>query len=134
MLTGFEFFEHAWLGRPPLYAPPSVACGLLSRLFAAPIAPTAAMRLGLALRWLYGPSLGAVYAIARSSLLPFSPAAGASLGIAIYLFELVAMPAVGATRALSRWPRQEVGLLAAHTLVFGLATAAAFDGFSRRSA
>jgi hypothetical protein len=46
------------------------------------------------------------------------------LGTAIYVFEIFAMPAVGATPRLARWQPTEPALLFWHTTIFGVTTAA----------
>lgn len=110
-----------------VYAPAAVARGLARRLAGRRLPDGPAARLGLLLRWLYGPALGAVYAAGRSRLPAPVVAGGVSFGAAIYLFELLAMPAFGATPPPRRWPRRELALLLAHTGAFGIGTSAAFE-------
>jgi hypothetical protein len=107
-------FERGWLGRPPVYAPGRIAArlfGLRSRSRAGAV--------GAILRWSYGLLIAAAW----SRLVP-SRANGAwrralGLGAAIFAFELIALPALGATPPLRRWSRAEKALLAWHTQVFG---------------
>lgn len=46
-----------------------------------------------------------------------------SFGAAIWICELGALPARGATPPLRDWPPREIALLLAHTLVFGVGAA-----------
>ena len=109
--------ERAALGRRPVYAPERVAARLLGRRSGAD---------GLAgvMRWGYGVGLGVLQALpARPRRFSWTAALG--LAGAVFGFELWAMPRVGATPPLRRWPRREIATLGAHTVVFGLATEAA---------
>jgi hypothetical protein len=127
-LSAFERLEWALLGgRMAIYAPASVGRGLAGRWLAGTVSPRRDARLGYALRWLYGPSLGILFATARP-LFPQTPvAAGVCLGAGIFAVEFAAMPAVGATPPIRRWSRLEPGLLILHTAVFGVVTAVTAD-------
>lgn len=119
--------ERAWLGRAQVYAPARIAARLF-RLRALRRARAA----GVLLRWSYGALIGTVW----NRLLPargrgtWPRAVG--LGAAILAFELVALPALGATPPLRSWPRAEKALLAWHTQVFGFAAETARRLLSRR--
>jgi hypothetical protein len=79
--------------------------------------------MGAMLRWTYGPALGV---LSHLLFARFHPARRALFtSAAILAFELCAMPATGATPPISTWRRRELLLLAVHTTVFGVATAAA---------
>jgi hypothetical protein len=119
-----EAFETKLLGRKPVYA--AVVIGV--RLFLRgpshfPKTTAAARRLGLVARWLYGIALGMVYTLVVA---PVSSAVvdGILLGTAIYVFEIFAMPAVGATPRLANWRPAEPALLFWHTTIFAITTAA----------
>jgi len=120
--------ERAWLGRPQVYAPERIAARLLGLRSRGP-----ARAAGVLLRWSYGLLIGTVW----NRLLPgrgrgtWRRAVG--LGAAILAFELVALPALGATPPLRRWRRAEGALLAWHTQVFGFAEEAARRLLCRRS-
>jgi hypothetical protein len=106
-------FERAWLGHPPPYAPERIAArlvGLRSR--------SRARAVGAILRWSYGLAIAGAWSrfVPRRTAGRWRRALG--LGAAILGFELVALPALGATPPLRRWSRAEKGLLAAHTQAF----------------
>ena len=133
VLTGFELFEAGWLGGPTLYAAGPVARGLAARFVNRKLAGRSEMVAGLALRWTYGPSLGAVYARVRPRLPLSVPVAAVCLAGGILGFELLAMPALGATPPLRKWDRPQLWMLAAHTLSYGAGTAVAYDLLTRSS-
>jgi hypothetical protein len=133
VLTGFELLETGWLGGPSLYAAGPVARGLAARFINRKLAGRAERMAGLLLRWTYGPSIGAVYARVRPRLPLSVPAAGVCLAGGILGFELLAMPALGATPPLGKWDRPQLWLLAAHTLSYGAGTAVAYDLLTRSS-
>jgi hypothetical protein len=120
-LTVFERLERRTLGRAPLYAATRIASRLAHRS-SRPMGPAATGALGRLMRWSYGPAL----ALIRSRLVR-SPSVGAvpalSFGAGIYVFELIALPALGATPPIRKWPPLEVLLLAAHTMTYALTTA-----------
>jgi hypothetical protein len=127
-LSAFERLEWALLGgRMAIYAPALVGRGLAGRWIAGAMPPGRGDRLGYALRWLYGPSLGVLFATARPRLPREPVAAGLCLGAGIFAFELAALPAVGATPPVGRWSRFEPWLLMLHTAVFGVATSVTAD-------
>lgn len=133
VLTGFEVLETGWVGGPTLYAAGPVARGLAARWIRRKLAGRGELVAGLLLRWTYGPTLGAIYARVRPRL-PFSvPVAGVCLAGGILGFELLAMPALGATPPLRKWDRPQRWLLAAHTLSYGAGTAVAYDLLTRSS-
>ena len=133
VLTGFEVLETGWLGGPSLYAAGSVARGLATRFTKWKLAGRTQTVAGLALRWAYGPSLGALYARVRPQLPLSVPAAAVCLAGGIFGFELLAMPALGATPPLRKWDRPQLAMLAAHTLAYGLGTSLAYDRLTRSS-
>jgi hypothetical protein len=133
VLTGFELLETGWLGGPSLYAAGPVARGLAARFINRKLAGRTEMVAGLLLRWTYGPSIGAVYARARPRLPLSVPLAGVCLAGGILGFELLAMPALGATPPLGKWDRPQLRMLAAHTLSYGAGTAVAYDLLTRSS-
>jgi hypothetical protein len=134
-LTCFEQIERALLAGTPPYAAVAVARGLLRRARDEPAAAAGAHIVGLALRWLYGPALGAVYGAWRGNRASRSVVrSGLFLGGAVYSFELLAMPASGATKPIRRWKPEELLLLLAHTSVFGLVTAKIYQIAERANA
>jgi hypothetical protein len=133
VLTGFEVFEAGWVGGPTLYAAGPVARGLAARLVNRKLAGRTEALVGLLLRWTYGPCIGAVYARVRPRLPLSVPVAGVCLAGGILGFELLAMPALGATPPLGKWDRPQLWMLAAHTLSYGAGTAFAYDLLTRSS-
>jgi hypothetical protein len=120
-LSLMERLERRILGRAPLYSSTHIAARLARRLGLS-VDPAGARALGGLLRWSYGPAL----AIARDRLTARSSvgvvAQALCFGAGIYAFELVALPATGATPPIRAWPAKEVLLLAAHTMTFALAS------------
>jgi len=119
-----EPFETKLLGRKPVYAAVVIGVRLFLRGRGRFSKTTAgARRLGLLARWLYGIALGMVYTLLA---MPVSSAVvdGILLGTTVYVFEIFAMPAVGATPRLARWHPAEPALLFWHTTIFGITTAA----------
>ena len=114
VLQGVDAIERRILGRPSAYDVRTIG----KRLFGS-------SRAGVALRWVYGPSLAAVQRGLRLPALLFGPA--------IALAELFAMPLVGATPPPRKWRRGEVPLLFAHATAFALTVSAAgrFARFAR---
>src|SRR5215207_2725277 len=133
VLTGFEIFEAGWVGGPTLYAAGPVARGLAARFIRRKLAGRTELVAGLLLRWTYGPSIGAVYARVRPRLPLSVPVAAVCLAGGILGFELLAMPALGATPPLGKWDRPQRWMLAAHTLSYGIGTAVAYDLLTRSS-
>jgi short-subunit dehydrogenase len=121
--------ERALRGRRPVYAPASLARRLFGTLARTPARATA---IGTVMRWIYGPLIGVAYAATVGRALRRRwPAgrlwpAGLALGGAVYLFELLFLPLVGATRGLRHWPAGDKLLLAGHTGLYGLATDTTF--------
>ncbi len=115
-LSIFERLERRLLGREPVYAPHRVA-GRLAARFGIGLSATSARRLGWALRAVYGPSLG----VAGAWLDPRTSHRASRVlrhGLAISVFELAALPLVGAVPPLAKWPLSELLLLAAHATAF----------------
>ena len=117
-----EILEWRWLGRRPRYVPSQIARAAAARL-GARLDDRAAHRLGLAMRWTYGATLGVLFtgthARRRLGALP----AGLAAGLAIAALELPAMHALGATPHPRDWPPDELAALLYHTTVWGLAAA-----------
>ncbi len=99
-----ERVERGLLGELPVYA--------ARRLFGGE-AP------GALLRWVYGPLLGFVagHLLRRRRLEPVTQAL--AIAVTVCAFELVALPASGATPQLRQWPKSHLVLLPLHTLAFG---------------
>ncbi len=124
-----DLLERAVIRGRPVYAPSALARRLFGTLART---PGRAAAIGTAMRWIYGPLIGVAYAATLGRALrrrwPASRLwpAGLALGGAVYLFELIFLPLVGATRRLARWPARDKLLLAGHTGLFGLATDGTF--------
>ena len=113
------------LGRAPVYAASRIA-ERLARRFGLRLGARRAKAAGLALRWTYGPMLGLAFATVepRWSRHRGLLVRAAELGAALFTFELIGMPAVGATPPLADWPRRERLLLGLHIGAFALAAGA----------
>lgn len=131
VLNLFERLEWRVLGREPVYSPRHIAQRLVC--FGAGTARLAAAKpLGEALRWTYGPTLGALLSARHRGRGVLG--AGLLVGTSIYAFELLVAPAVRVTPPVSDWPPSELVSLLAHTVAFGIASVAAFRamGAARR--
>jgi hypothetical protein len=121
------------LGRPPVYAPSHLVRHLLASTADVVPQKSTAVRWGRLARWVYGPTLGVAYAVAQRRLPGSVPLRGLLFGAAVCAWELAALPAVGATPALKRWPPGQVGWLVVQTVTFGVATALAMAAQDRES-
>ena len=113
------------LGRAPVYAAERIA-GRLAGRFGLRLDARRAKAAGLALRWTYGPMLGLTFATLepRWSRRRGLWARAAELAAALLTFEVIGMPAVGATPPLRDWPRRERFLLGLHIGAFALVAGA----------
>jgi len=130
-LEAFEALERRALGAPPVYASEQIA-GRFARRLGWRAGPRARRRLGRLLRVGYGAALG----VLRAAVAPRGRLAGAlGFAAAIYGFELIVLPASGATPPLATWRRGQPAWLAAHTLAFavGATLFARRRGVPRRS-
>jgi hypothetical protein len=130
-LTLLERFEWRILGRKPVYAPSKVAASL-GRRWGFGKNPRVAAKVGLALRWVYGPVLGVLFHVATPARRRASIRAAVSHSALIYGFELVAMPLTGASPPLGEWEPNELLLLAAHTSLFAAAILVAETAIGQR--
>ncbi|QRK11487.1 hypothetical protein JQX13_16270 [Archangium violaceum] len=76
------------------------------------------------MRWVYGPTLGALYAWLRPALPSTVRLRGLSLGGAVWLLERLTFPVLRVTRPPRTWSPTERRLLVLQTLVFGFFTEA----------
>jgi uncharacterized membrane protein YagU involved in acid resistance len=130
ILTGADRLERRLLGRSAIYAPPTIARRLFGRRGAREQSRFASLH-GFALRAAYSAALGALYGALRERFPRRRTIAGITLGAEIWVFELVALPALGVVPPLRDWPPTELALLLAHTLVFGISTGLIFDQTGR---
>lgn len=96
LLSALDFAERRVLGRRPVYDP--------QRMFGDVAGPL--------VRLAYAPSIAWLKRKTKLPALVFGPL--------VALFELVAMPLVGATPPVRKWRRGEVPLLFAHATAFAL--------------
>lgn len=119
-LAASDRAERLLLGRRPVYAPHE-----LTRRLGLNRSPALAQ----ALRWSYGPMVGVlceyVYPQRARPLRRALAVAGT-----IFSFEIAALPLVGATPPLKRWPRSHVALMLLHTFVFGVASSTRLQALS----
>lgn len=118
-LYAADGIERALLRRRPVYQASDVARRLLQR-WGGDVGRRLAARhtssLGLALRVAYGAALGVLSSRGSSRS---TARAALCRGVPIFAFELVAMPAFGATPPVRTWTRAEAAMLLFHTLVYG---------------
>ncbi|MFL5359019.1 hypothetical protein [Archangium sp.] len=123
-LSGWEPLRDALLGHSPPYSTREIARRGARRWLGVRLGAREAQRWGLAMRWLYGPMLGAVYAWLRPVLPPASRLRGLTLAGGLWLFERLSFPLLRVTRAPRTWSPEEHRLLALQGLLFGLVTEA----------
>ena len=134
MVSAVEVLEREILGAPPTYRADAVTSRLAKRWTGRSLTPETARWLGRAARWAYGSSLAAAYGAVRPRRAPASLPRALALAGAIYLFEILAMPALGATPPLRRWKPAERWLLLLHTAAFSIATEALLGRPAKRRA
>ena len=111
--------------RKPVYHPDRLASRLVARHLHRALSPAEGRRLGMLLRWLYGPGWGSAFGEVQERLrLPYA-IAGLALGGTVWLFELVALPLSGATPQLKAWGAREIARDGFQAVLFGVATASA---------
>ena len=119
VLSWLESLERRALGRPPVFDTRAIGRRLAARA-GHPLTDPDAARLGAALRWLYGPLLGAAFVQARRAFPRSRAGAGLLLGGAVLLLELPGLSLAGATPPASRWPAPDLAALTFHTAAFGI--------------
>lgn len=77
------------------------------------------------MRWSYGPPWGvALAAVMGAGARPRTwPLWGLALGASVFTFEIVLLPAIGATPPLSRWPPGQLEAELLNTMAFGTTAA-----------
>lgn len=123
-LSALEPLRNAWLGHEPPYAVRPLLTRGVRRLGGPRLPARTAQRWGLALRWVYGPSLGLLYAAVRPGLPASARLGGFTLGAGVGLFERIAFPLLRVTPAPRTWSRGEKILLGLQVLLFGVVTEA----------
>ena len=123
-LTGLEPLRDALLGHAPPYAVKHLAAQGAKRWLGLRLAPRAAGRWGLVMRWVYGPTLGALHVWLRPRLPQAGWLRGGVLGGGVWLFERLVFPRLGVTPPARSWSPAERHWLAVQTLLFGLVTEA----------
>lgn len=123
LLTGTE---SRLRGRRAVYDPSNLARRLASRYLRIRLSHRSARRAGHLMRWSYGPSWGALLAAGMGTRKAswVWPLWGLGLGAAVLGFEVIMLPATGATPPVSSWSRDELKLEVLNTTAFGLAAAA----------
>jgi len=112
-------------GHQPVYAPERLVGRIANRFLHRQLSPSQRRRYGTLLRWLYGPSWGAVFGAAQGvARIPY-PAAALALGTTVWAFELMALPLSGATPALKKWGLAQIAGDGLQTVLYGIATASA---------
>lgn len=113
-------------GRRAVYDPSNLARRLAKRHLGIRLSRASARRAGEVMRWSYGPTWGIVLAAATGSRRRTRawPLWGLGLGAAVLGFELVMLPATGATPPVSSWRGDELKLELLNTMAFGVAAAA----------
>ena len=112
-------------GRRAVYDTSNLARRLARRYLGLRLSPRSARRVGEAMRWSYGPNWGVILALAMGNRRRTRawPLWGLGLGAAVLGFELVMLPATGATPSVSSWRRDELKLEVLNTMAFGIAAA-----------
>lgn len=131
LLTGVESRLRR---RQAVYDPSNLARRLARRYLGIRLSRDSARRAGDLMRWSYGPSWGVPLAAVMGTRERARawPLWGLGLGAAVLGFELVMLPAVGATPPVSSWRRDELKLEVLNTMAFGTAAAFSFWAVSPR--
>ncbi|HEX5751263.1 MAG TPA: hypothetical protein VFZ09_33880 [Archangium sp.] len=122
-LTVSEPLRDSRLGHPPPYSVSHIARRAARAWLGVRLRPREAQRWGLAMRWLYGPTLG-VLGVWLRPLAPV-PLHGLLLGGGVWLFERLSFPLLRVTPPPRTWSPAERRWLALQALLFGLVTASA---------
>ncbi|WNG31102.1 hypothetical protein F0U62_49125 [Cystobacter fuscus] len=123
-LSAWEPLRDGLLGHSPPYSVRDIATRALRNTWGIQLAPRAAQRLGLLMRWLYGPALGVLYAGLRPALPPAARRWGLLLGTGVGLLEQLAFPLLRVTTPPRTWTPAEHALLAVQVLLHGFVTEA----------
>lgn len=123
-LSAWEPLRDGWLGHAPPYSVRNIATLGARRAWGLRLPARRAQRLGLLARWLYGPSLGVLYAALRASLPPRLRGGGLLLGVGVGVLEQLTFPLLRITRPPRTWSRAEHALLALQVLLYGVVTEA----------
>ncbi len=122
-LSASEPLRDSLLGHPPPYSVRHIARRAARAWFGVRLRPREAQRWGLALRWLYGPTLGVLGVWLRPVLPGSAPLHGLLLGGGVWLFERLSFPLLRVTPPPRTWSAAERQWLALQCLLFGLVTA-----------
>lgn len=122
LLTGTQ---SALRGKDAVYAPPNLVRRLARRHLGIRLPRRSARRVGQAMRWSYGPGWGVALGVAMGEGRRGRswPLWGLGLGLAVLAFEMILLPATGATPRVSSWRRDELRLEVLNTMAFGIAAA-----------
>jgi hypothetical protein len=112
--------EERLRGRPSVTDPGLMAARLARRFLHAELDRRERLAARSA-RWPYG----ALWGLAAAAAPPFRgwPLTGVALGAAVFTFELIALPLVGATPPPDRWRAGEIAANGLNTTLYGLVTA-----------
>lgn len=133
-LTAWEPVRGALLGHEPVYSVGQLAKRGARQWWGVRLSDKAANRWGLLARWMYGPSLGALYAWARPVLPRRLRWSGVLLGCAVGAFEALSFAPLRVTASPRTWSRGEHALLAFQVLLFGFVTEAVLARTEKRNA
>lgn len=122
-LTASEPLRDAVLGHPPPYSVRHIARRAARTWLGVRLRRREAQRWGLALRWLYGPTLGVLHGGLRPALPVAAPFHGLLLGGGVWLFERLSFPRLRVTPPPRTWSSAERQWLGLQCLLFGLVTA-----------
>ena len=122
-LTASEPLRDSLLGHPPPYSVSNIARRAARAWLGVRLHPREAHRWGLAMRWLYGPTLGVLQGWLRPALPGPAPLHGLLLGGGVWLFERLSFPRLRVTPPPRTWSSSERQWLALQCLLFGLVTA-----------
>jgi hypothetical protein len=113
-----ERLETQLLGEEPVYTARRIMARLAARR-GVRLSDRSSSTLGRVVRWAYGPALGVVRAALERSRGPRQRDSGTfGFAGALFAFELIVLPATGATPPLRAWKPAQVASLAVHTLIF----------------
>lgn len=117
----------AWKDAP---APAQVAKRILTGVFQVPVGLERAGQLAHAMHWVYGTTCGAAYGLVQGTIERAPLAVGAGFGTGVWTASYGQLVPMGIYEPPWRYPPAELALDLSYHLVYGVATALAFEALT----
>ena len=128
-MTSAQYWVYGLFGGQASEAPADIGERILGK-FGVKVKKEQRPALTTAMHALYGTSWGLPFGVAFGRGRPPGPAKGLAFGLNVWLASLVALPALGAAEPIWRQPPEAMAKDLGFHLVYGTATAAAYEAFS----